>query len=223
MALKPASTFTAIRTPIANPQTGEVSWEWVKKFQEWELKLQNGLDTIGRFTGEIDASATISTRSGTVGTALQHIDPVGVLAATALNGVIAHANIPAAGLGVVGGVQAVDPTSHQWVDAIDETGLPSLSQPDFTDISGVAAPQQLPAPTTSTLGGVQAVTPVAHEWINSIDTSGVPQLSRPDYADLTGTPTGLSVTITTAALTGLGSQGSMTFTNGILTAQTPAT
>jgi hypothetical protein len=70
---------------------------------------------------------------------------------------------------------------------------------------------------------VQAVTPVAHEWINSIDTSGVPQLSRPDYADLTGTPTGLSVTIVTAALTGLGSQGSMTFTNGILTAQTPAT
>lgn len=34
---------------------------------------------------------------------------------------------------------------------------------------------------------------------------------------------GLSVTITTAALTGLGAQGSMTFTNGVLTAQTPAT
>lgn len=34
---------------------------------------------------------------------------------------------------------------------------------------------------------------------------------------------GLSVTITTAALTGLGTQGSQTFTNGILTSQTPAT
>lgn len=34
---------------------------------------------------------------------------------------------------------------------------------------------------------------------------------------------GLNVTITTAQLTALGSQGSMTFTNGILTAQTPAT
>jgi len=34
---------------------------------------------------------------------------------------------------------------------------------------------------------------------------------------------GITVTITTAALTGGGSQGSMTFTNGILTAQTPAT
>ena len=35
--------------------------------------------------------------------------------------------------------------------------------------------------------------------------------------------TGITATITTAALTALGSQGSMTFTNGILTAQTQAT
>jgi hypothetical protein len=34
---------------------------------------------------------------------------------------------------------------------------------------------------------------------------------------------GISVTITTAALTGAGTQGSMTFTNGILTSQTQAT
>jgi len=43
------------------------------------------------------------------------------------------------------------------------------------------------------------------------------------YSDLTGTPTGLSVTITTAKLTTGGTNGSMTFTNGILTAQTQAT
>jgi hypothetical protein len=43
------------------------------------------------------------------------------------------------------------------------------------------------------------------------------------YSDLTGTPTGLSVTITTAKLTPTGTNGSMTFTNGILTAQTQAT
>jgi hypothetical protein len=38
-----------------------------------------------------------------------------------------------------------------------------------------------------------------------------------------GLGSGLTVTITTAALTGGGATGSMTFTNGILTAQTPAT
>lgn len=34
---------------------------------------------------------------------------------------------------------------------------------------------------------------------------------------------GLNVTITTAKLTGGGTNGSMTFTNGVLTSQTPAT
>ena len=52
------------------------------------------------------------------------------------------------------------------------------------------------------------------------------------YADLTGKPTlgtmaaqniGITATITTAKLTTLGSTGSMTFVNGILTAQTQAT
>ena len=38
-----------------------------------------------------------------------------------------------------------------------------------------------------------------------------------------GLGSGLSVTITTAKLTALGANGSMTFTNGILTAQTAAT
>jgi hypothetical protein len=37
------------------------------------------------------------------------------------------------------------------------------------------------------------------------------------------TTTGVSATITTAKLTALGANGSMTFTNGLLTAQTPAT
>jgi hypothetical protein len=40
----------------------------------------------------------------------------------------------------------------------------------------------------------------------------------------TGTSTaGVSATIVTAKLTALGADGSMTFTNGLLTAQTPAT
>lgn len=46
--------------------------------------------------------------------------------------------------------------------------------------------------------------------------SGLPQ----NYADQLP---GLSVTITTAPLTGGGTPGSMTFQNGILVAQTPAT
>jgi len=48
-------------------------------------------------------------------------------------------------------------------------------------------------------------------------------LDATQYASLIALPTGITVTITTAKLTALGTNGSMTFTNGILTAQTPAT
>jgi len=56
------------------------------------------------------------------------------------------------------------------------------------------------------------------------DISGLATVAHTGaYSDLTGTPTGYTGTITTAKLTALGTNGSMTFTNGILTAQTPAT
>lgn len=49
-------------------------------------------------------------------------------------------------------------------------------------------------------------------------------LNAAQYASLTALPTGLTVTITTAKLTPTtGVNGSMTFVNGILTAQTQAT
>lgn len=59
------------------------------------------------------------------------------------------------------------------------------------------------------------IAPVAGEYLTGYNAStGIFSQS---------TPAGISATITTAALTGLGTQGSQTFTNGILTAQTPAT
>jgi hypothetical protein len=94
---------------------------------------------------------------------------------------------------------------------------------------------------------------VVHEWLASYNAAtGVFTLSQPAYSDLTGTPqlpntaspvtgeyltgynattgnfsqstpAGISVTITTAALTVGGTQGSMTFVGGLLTAQVQAT
>ena len=67
--------------------------------------------------------------------------------------------------------------------------------------------------------------------VTSIPTLGTMSTQNANSVAITGgsiagtiIPTGgISVTITTAALTSLGTQGSMTFTNGILTAQTQAT
>lgn len=73
--------------------------------------------------------------------------------------------------------------------------------------------------------------PTTHEWINSYNaTTGVFTLTQPAFSDISGTlvpaqlPTvGLTVVVTTAALTLGGTQGSMTFTKGIITAQVQAT
>lgn len=53
--------------------------------------------------------------------------------------------------------------------------------------------------------------------------TGTQTLSTISDAGTAASQSGLSVTITTAALTSGGAQGSMTFTNGVLTAQTQAT
>jgi len=66
-------------------------------------------------------------------------------------------------------------------------------------------------------------TPGLTGYLYGHNTGPVTASTTIPYSAITGTPTGLSVTITTAKLTTLGTNGSMTFTNGILTAQTQAT
>ena len=70
-----------------------------------------------------------------------------------------------------------------------------------------------------------SVGPVAHEWVNSYNaTTGLFTESQPSFADISGNLAeaqlpiaGVTHTVTLAALTTLGTQGSITFTNGIAT------
>ena len=72
---------------------------------------------------------------------------------------------------------------------------------------------------------------ITHEFLTAYNSAtGAFTQAQPAFSDISGNlatsqlPTaGISATITTAALTSLGTQGSMTFVNGVLTAQTPAT
>lgn len=121
-------------------------------------------------------------------------------------------------------------TAHQWIAAYNAaTGAFTLSQPSFSDVSGVASTAQIGTGTPSAGkyvdGGTGAwtalptspatIAPVAGEFLTGYDAA------TGNFSQ--ATPAGLSVTITTAALTSGGTQGSMTFTNGILTAQVQAT
>ena len=71
----------------------------------------------------------------------------------------------------------------------------------------------------------QSIGPVVHEWLNSYNaTTGLFTESQPSFADISGNLAeaqlpiaGVTHTVTLAALTTLGTQGSITFTNGIAT------
>lgn len=122
------------------------------------------------------------------------------------------------------------PIASEWIDSYDASvGLFHQSQPTFTDISGVATTAQIgtgtPAAGDYVDGGTGAwtplptvpatIAPVTGKYIVSYNaTTGVFSLS---------TPTGISATITTSALTIGGTQGSMTFVDGLLTAFVAAT
>jgi hypothetical protein len=80
---------------------------------------------------------------------------------------------------------------------------------DTGDVNLAAAGRITLAAPTLTVAGI---TGVGMAGVLAVDTGGNVTVAA-----------GLTVVIVTAALTALGAQGSMTFTNGILTAQTPAT
>jgi len=99
--------------------------------------------------------------------------------------------------------------AHEFLTAYNAaTGAFSAAQPVFTDISGVATVAQ---------GGTGTATPGLVAGTNVTITG-----SWPDQTVKSST-TGLSVTITTAKLTTLGANGSLTFTNGLLVSQVAAT
>jgi hypothetical protein len=109
--------------------------------------------------------------------------------------------------------------AHQWLDSYSDTaGTFTQSQPSLSDIADVP-----PFPVTAS--------PAANKWLKSYDSAtGIFTETQPAFTDVSGQITvaqapaaGLSVTITTAKLTTGGANGSMTFQNGILTAQVQAT
>lgn len=156
-------------------------------------------------------------------------------------GALSPDSIPFPTSTALGGVTTAGPVTHQWIDQIDARGSPHLSQPSYTDLSG-----SLPTPSQTTRGGVLASAAVAKQFVTSISTTGAPQTAQASFTDLAGAASasqvpnlpdlngqiteaqlpaaGLTVTIVTARLVPLtGTEGSMTFTNGILTGQVAAT
>lgn len=106
--------------------------------------------------------------------------------------------------------QTIAAVTSKWLNSYSAaTGAFTATQPAFSDLSGQIAPSTQ-MPTSGVTAGSYTLSSV------SVNAEGL-------VTAASNGPTGLSVTITTAALTIGGTNGSMTYTSGILTAQTPAT
>ena len=96
------------------------------------------------------------------------------------------ADLPNPTSGSLGGVQSFVAVGSQWIRQISTSGVPTASQPAFTDISGTLAATQCPNPSASTIGCVQSLAAVTSKWINTISTSGVPSATQPNFTDISG-------------------------------------
>jgi hypothetical protein len=150
------------------------------------------------------------------------------------------ASLPFPTTSSIGGVEAVNPVAHEWVNSIGADGAPTLTQPSFVDISGIANAGQVP-PLSQLNGGVTAgQVPPLSQLSGMVTPNQVPDLSTlngsvtaaqvPSLSALNGNITDaqlpgdlFSGTIVTAKLTTGGANGSMTFLKGSLQSEVPAT
>ncbi len=107
-------------------------------------------------------------------------------AATPTFRALVGADLPNPSSSTLGGVQSFAAVSSQWIRQISTSGVPTASQPAFTDISGTLAAAQCPNPGASSLGCTQSFAAVSSQWIRQISTAGVVTASQPAFSDISG-------------------------------------
>lgn len=94
------------------------------------------------------------------------------------------ADLPLPSASTLGGVESKAAVTSQWINSISTAGIPTLSQPAFSDLAGTVGAGQLPTPTSVTLGGVKSLNAVAQNFLTSITTAGLPVAAQPACTDL---------------------------------------
>jgi len=112
------------------------------------------------------------------------------------SGTLGAARLPNPAATTLGGVESLAAVTSKWINTISTSGVPSATQPAFTDISGSLAAGQLPA---------TAVTSAAALTLNQLVFGGGGQATA--VGDLTGditTAGGKATTLATVATPGTG-------------------
>ena len=88
------------------------------------------------------------------------------------SGILPGARLPSPSASVLGGIESFASVSHEWINGISTSGVPSATQPNFSDLAGSAACGQFPALTgdTTTSAGSCATTVVG---LNGTSLSGL--------------------------------------------------
>ena len=226
----------APRTPVIDETTGLMSREWFRWFNNvnsivgagdgviavinggtGQSTYTDGQLLIGNSTGNTLSKNTLTPGAGvgvTNGPGVISIANTGVLSNLAGTGVSvssATGNVTVANTGVLSIIAGTG------ISVSSATGNVTITNTGVAGVSSFSAGTTGLTPSSPTTGAVvlAGTLAVANGGTGATTDSG----ARTNL----GLGGGLSVTITTAKLTALGADGSMTFTNGILTAQTAAT
>ncbi len=202
-----ATVSSTTPTSVIVGPDGKPSWIMTKWMQSVGTNLNQNFDPNGDYQGPIGLRATIAGRA-TLASIVQFISTGGIVQAAGIDFAIGYLNKDtdhiADGFGspLAGGraantaliVSAPAPEPSKWLRGL-VGGVFINSQPGFADLSGTADPGQVPSLSSLTGQITLAQLPAAL----------------------------FSGTITTAKLTGAGTNGSMTFVNGSLQSQVAAT
>ncbi len=94
-----------------------------------------------------------------------------------ISGSVAPSQLPNPTLTTLGGVEANTPVTHEWINAINTSGVPQLSQPAVADVTG-AAP--LANPTFTTAITTPIVNNTAAQTTVAASVSGTVVFSQPE-------------------------------------------
>ena len=198
----------APRTPVIDQTTGLISREWFRWFNNVNSIVGGGLGVISVINGGTGQSTY------TNGQLLIGNNTGNTLTKNTLT--------PGAGIGVTNGPGSISVANTGVLSIVAGTGISASSATGNvtvanTGVTSFSAGTTGLTPSSPTTGAVVLAGTLA------VTNGGTGATTDSGARTNLGLGGGLSVTITTAKLTALGANGSMTFTNGILTAQTQAT